>query len=42
MSTTLFGIKNCDTMKKARVWLDDHGMKYSFHDYKNSGIDRAL
>jgi Spx/MgsR family transcriptional regulator len=37
---TLFGIKNCDTMKKARVWLDEHGVGYEFHDYKTSGIDR--
>nr|WP_298724223.1 ArsC family reductase [uncultured Steroidobacter sp.] len=38
--TTLYGIKNCDTMKKARTWLDEHGVKYEFHDYKVSGIDR--
>lgn len=38
--TTIYGIKNCDTMKKARTWLDDHGVKYEFHDYKVSGIDR--
>jgi arsenate reductase len=38
--TTLYGIKNCDTMKKARAWLDDHGVEYTFHDYKASGIDR--
>ncbi len=41
MATTLYGIKNCDTMKKARVWLDEHGVPYSFHDYKASGIDPA-
>jgi arsenate reductase len=40
MTTTIHGIKNCDTMKKARAWLDDHGIAYSFHDYKTSGIDR--
>ena len=40
MALTLYGIKNCDTMKKARTWLDDHGVDYSFHDYKVSGIDR--
>ena len=40
MSTTLYGIKNCDTMKKARTWLDEHGVKYEFHDYKVSGIER--
>jgi Spx/MgsR family transcriptional regulator len=37
---TLFGIKNCDTMKKARAWLDEQGVGYQFHDYKASGIDR--
>lgn len=37
----LFGIKACDTMKKARSWLDEHGVDYSFHDYKSAGIDRA-
>ena len=37
---TLYGIKNCDTMKKARTWLDEHGVKYEFHDYKTAGIDR--
>ncbi len=35
---TIYGIKNCDTMKKARAWLDDHGVPYSFHDYKSEGI----
>jgi arsenate reductase len=38
---TIYGIKNCDTMKKARAWLDDHGAAYAFHDYKTSGIERA-
>jgi arsenate reductase len=38
---TLYGIRNCDTMKKARTWLEDHGIAYDFHDYKVSGIDRA-
>lgn len=37
----LFGIKACDTMKKARTWLDEHGVAYDFHDYKIVGIDRA-
>ena len=37
---TLYGIKNCDTMKKARTWLDEHGVTYEFHDYKTAGIDR--
>ena len=38
--TTLYGIKNCDTMKKARAWLDGRGVAYEFHDYKAAGIDR--
>lgn len=37
---TIYGIKNCDTMKKARAWLDGHGIAYAFHDYKAVGIDR--
>ena len=37
----LYGIKACDTMKKARSWLDEHGVAYRFHDYKTAGIDRA-
>ncbi|MFT3997768.1 MAG: arsenate reductase [Asticcacaulis sp.] len=41
MTITLYGIKNCDTMKKARVWLEAHGLAYDFHDYKASGIDEA-
>lgn len=41
MTPTLYGIPNCDTMKKARVWLDQHGVAYSFHDYKKAGIDQA-
>ena len=41
MSITIYGIKACDTMKKARAWLDDHGVAYAFHDYKAAGIDRA-
>jgi arsenate reductase len=41
MPITLYGIKNCDTMKKARAWLDARGIAYAFHDYKVSGIDRA-
>ena len=40
-TATLYGIKNCDTMKKARTWLDEHGVTYVFHDYKSAGIDRA-
>lgn len=40
LATTIYGIKNCDTMKKARAWLDKHGVDYSFHDYKAAGIDK--
>ena len=40
MPITMYGIKNCDTMKKARAWLDTHGVEYAFHDYKAEGIDR--
>jgi arsenate reductase (glutaredoxin) len=36
--TTLYGIPNCDTVKKARVWLDAQGIGYQFHDYKKVGI----
>jgi arsenate reductase len=39
--TTLYGIKACDTMKKARDWLESHGVAYDFHDYKAMGVDRA-
>lgn len=41
MSYVLYGIKACDTMKKARTWLDEHKVDYAFHDYKSAGIDRA-
>ena len=40
MTPTLYGIPNCDTVKKARVWLDQHDVAYAFHDYKKVGIDR--
>jgi arsenate reductase len=40
LGVTIYGIKNCDTMKKARAWLDEHGIRYAFHDYKAEGIDR--
>lgn len=45
--TTLYGISNCDTVKKARTWLSEHGVEHSFHDFKKqgvpqSGIDRWL
>lgn len=41
MTITLYGIKNCDTIKKARAWLDANGVAYAFHDYKAAGIDPA-
>jgi arsenate reductase len=36
----IYGIKNCDTMKKARAWLDTHGVAYEFHDYKAAGVEK--
>ncbi|WP_310497304.1 ArsC/Spx/MgsR family protein [Sandarakinorhabdus sp.] len=39
MALTLFGIRNCDTVKKARAWLDTRGVAYAFHDYKAAGVD---
>ena len=39
MTTTMYGIKNCDTIKKAKAWLDQNGVAYAFHDYKSAGID---
>ena len=41
MAITIYGIKNCDTMKKARAWLDDRGVAYGFHDYKSAGVERG-
>jgi Spx/MgsR family transcriptional regulator len=41
MKTVIYGIRNCDTMKKARSWLDAHRVAHEFHDYKVSGIDRT-
>ena len=41
MTITMFGIKNCDTIKKARTWLDAHDVDYAFHDYKTAGVDAA-
>lgn len=41
MTVTIYGIKTCDTMKKARAWLAEHSIEVDFHDYKASGIDRA-
>jgi len=40
--TIMYGIKNCDTMKRARAWLDARKIDYDFHDYKTAGIDRAM
>lgn len=42
MKTKIYGIKNCDTMKKALRWLDDHGVDYEFHNYKKDGIDEDV
>ena len=39
MAITLYGIRNCDTMRKARQWLDAHGVDYQFHDYRKDGLD---
>jgi arsenate reductase len=42
MGIDLYGIANCDTMKKARAWLTAHGVAHTFHDYRKEGVDRAL
>ena len=42
MAAMLYGIANCDTMKKARRFLDENGIAYTFHDYKKAGVDEAL
>jgi arsenate reductase (glutaredoxin) len=41
LAIILYGIKNCDTMKKARAWLDVQGVAYAFHDYKTAGVERS-
>ncbi|MGN6279505.1 MAG: ArsC family reductase [Sphingomonas sp.] len=41
MTVTMYGIPNCDTIKRAKDWLDAHGVAFDFHDYKKAGIDRA-
>jgi len=41
-AVTIYGIKHCDTMKKARAWLDKRGVAYEFHDYKSAGIERGM
>lgn len=38
MTITLYGIPNCDTVKRARAWLDEHGVGHAFHDYKKAGV----
>ena len=42
MNITLFGIPNCDTVKKARTWLADNGHEFSFHDFKKQGLSREV
>lgn len=42
MTTTIYGIKNCDTIKKARRFMDEHGVDYLFHDYRVDGVDKKL
>lgn len=42
MTTTLYGIPNCDTVKKARTWLAEHGQEVAFHDFKKAGLSRDL
>jgi arsenate reductase (glutaredoxin) len=42
MTATIYGIKNCETMKKARAWLEANKIAYSFHDYKSLGIDKTV
>lgn len=41
MTAALYGIPNCDTVKKARTWLDQQGIVYTFHDYKKQGVDAS-
>lgn len=41
MAITIYGIRNCDTMKKARAWLEKHDVEHAFHDYREAGIERA-
>jgi arsenate reductase (glutaredoxin) len=42
MTITMYGIPNCDTVKKARTWLSDRGIAYAFHDFKKAGVSTAL
>ena len=41
-AVTIYGIKNCDTMKKARAWLESHKVQHQFHDYKSAGVERGV
>ena len=41
-TVTIYGIPNCDTMKKARAWLDAHNVAHAFHDYRKAGLDKAM
>ncbi|MBF0863496.1 MAG: ArsC family reductase [Gluconobacter potus] len=40
-SVTIYGISNCDTMRKARIWLGEHKVAFTFHDYRRDGVDRS-
>ena len=42
MTITMYGIPNCDTIKKAKKWLEAEGVEYSFHDYRKQGVDKAM
>ncbi|ACR28418.1 ArsC family reductase [Burkholderia glumae] len=42
MTTVVYGIPNCDTVKKARSWLDDHDVAFDFHDFKKAGLTEAV
>jgi len=41
-TVVVYGIPNCDTVKKARVWLEEHGVEFEFHDFKKAGVSDAL
>lgn len=42
MALTMYGIPNCDTIRKARLWLEEQGVAFAFHDYRKDGVDAAL
>jgi arsenate reductase len=42
MTITVYGIPNCDQVKKARTWLNDHALPFDFHDFKKAGVSRFL